>query len=64
MITFRIQPHAVLPGVEIVEIFDGDRLVGALYPHEWGIKLVSKYMSKDQILFSPGMPPVLVIKLP
>jgi hypothetical protein len=64
VITFRIQPHTVRPDVEIVEVFDGDRLVGVLYPHPQGVKFTSKYMTKDRLEYSPGIPAVLLIKLP
>lgn len=64
MITFRIQDHAVLPDKQVVEVFDGERLVGVLYPHLQGVHFVSKYMTQARIEYTPGIPPQLLIKLP
>ena len=64
MIHFRVQEHTVLPGKQVVEIFDGDRFVGAIYPHAQGIHIVSKYMEEDQIEFTGKAPRELLIKLP
>jgi hypothetical protein len=65
MITFRIAKHSVRDA-QVVEIFDGDRLMGVIYAQEWGIRLVSKYLknSLDQIAIDPGEPVALEVRLP
>jgi hypothetical protein len=32
MITFKMTPHKVLPNIEVVEIYDGETFLGAIYP--------------------------------
>ncbi len=44
MITFKLAPHSVTPGIEIVEIWDRDEMIGVVYPTELGIKVVSKFI--------------------
>jgi hypothetical protein len=63
MITFRIQDH-VIRNVQVVEILDGDRLLGTIYPQEWGIRLVSKYLSPCRVTLEADIPPVLEVRLP
>jgi hypothetical protein len=64
MIHFRIAPHAFRTGIEIVEIFEGDQLVGALYPHPRGVQLISKYLKEEGVTFIASIPSVLEIRLP
>jgi hypothetical protein len=63
MITFRIDRHATRD-TEVVEILDGGRLLGTIYPQDWGIRIVSKYLDEDHVTFDGLMPPVLEVKLP
>jgi hypothetical protein len=65
MVTFRIQEHTIR-NTQVVEILDGERLLGTIYPQEWGIRLVSKYLdgSFDQISIAPGLPVTLEVRLP
>lgn len=47
MVHFRLVDHSIKPGIKIVEIWNGDTLMGTIYPTERGIKLVSKYIVDD-----------------
>lgn len=63
MITFKLKRHD-LRAVEVVEILDGDHLLGVLYPQEWGVRLVSKYLDPASIGIDPTIPPALEVRLP
>jgi hypothetical protein len=64
MITFRLRAHTGRD-VQVIEILDGDTLLGVIYPEAWGIRLVSKYFnSDDQVSFDSSFPPVLGVRLP
>ena len=43
MIHFRLVPHALLPGVEIVEIWRDKELVGAIYPDQPSSLLINSF---------------------
>ena len=43
MIRFRLVPHALLPGVEIVEIWRDKELVGAIYPNQPSSVLINSF---------------------
>jgi len=46
-------------GRQMVEVFDANGVfVAAIYPHEAGIHIVSKYFGNDPIQPSPGMVPI------
>ena len=64
MITFRLGGHA-FRDTQTVEIVgpDGD-LLGVLYPQDWGVRVVSKYLREDSIKFDPVPPCALNVKLP
>ena len=47
MFTFRIADHKKKPGVKICEIIQGNEVVGAVYPTEKGIKIVSRYLLEN-----------------
>jgi hypothetical protein len=56
----RIRDHHVNPGEEMVEIWRGDKFVGAIYGTETGVKIVSKdFVSAAQLVTdaynSPGI---------
>ncbi len=58
---FKVCPHGQLPDKEMVEYWQDGVFIAGIYPHEDGIRVVSKYMkdvSKD-----PTFPPAAVIKL-
>jgi hypothetical protein len=67
VITFRLARHSGRD-VEVVEILDGNRLLGALYPQAHGVELISKYLKEGSVVFLKGPPGVLCgvleIKLP
>lgn len=64
MITFRVDEYLIRGGGQVIEIRDGDRFMGAIYAQEWGIRIVSRYMEEDRILFDGAIPPVLEVHLP
>lgn len=39
--------HGYRPGTQVVEIWDGDSLMGAIYSTDRGIKVVSKFIAED-----------------
>lgn len=47
MITFKLAPHSVLSGVQLVEIWDEGEMIGSIYPTEVGIKVISKHVAND-----------------
>jgi len=58
---FKVCPHDRLPDKMMVEYWRDNKFVAGIYPHEDGIRIVSKYMtavSKD-----PTFPPSVVIFL-
>lgn len=44
MFTLKIGEHDYRPGVQMIEIWSGTTLMGAIYPTERGIKVVSKFI--------------------
>ena len=58
---FRVKPHGILPGTQRVEFCRDGVFVAGIYPHEDGIRIVSKYM--DGIKHEPGHPPAVVLQL-
>ena len=46
-VEFKIQPHSVTPGLELVEIIVDGEVVGAIYPQgEKGIRVVSAHFTE------------------
>lgn len=43
MITFQPKPHSDHPERGIIELWQGETFLGAIYPLEDGVKIVSKY---------------------
>ncbi|GAI95508.1 unnamed protein product [marine sediment metagenome] len=41
---FRVKPHGTLPGNQMVEFWRDGVFVAGIYPHEDGIRIVSKYI--------------------
>ncbi|GAI72553.1 unnamed protein product [marine sediment metagenome] len=58
---FRVKPHGTLPGNQMVEFWRGGVFVAGIYPHEDGIRIVSKYM--DGVEQELGYPPAVVVQL-
>lgn len=42
---FRVVPHSMLPGEQAVECWRDKKFVAGIYPHQDGIRIVSKYMT-------------------
>jgi hypothetical protein len=62
-IRFRVVPHSVTPGVELVEVRIGARLVATIYVNAVGadaatISVVSKYL-RASMADATGAPPML-----
>ncbi len=47
MFTLKMETHEYRQGTQMVEIWDGDTLMGAIYPTERGVKVVSKFIVSD-----------------
>ncbi len=60
-IEFRVKPHGVLPGTQMVEFWRDGVFVAGIYPHEDSIQIVSKYI--DGVKQKLGHPPVVVVHL-
>lgn len=45
MIELRLASHGLLPGSRMVECWRDGVFVAAIYPHQDGIRIVSKYMT-------------------
>jgi len=58
---FRVKPHETLPDNQMVEVWRGGVFVAGIYPHEDGLKLVSKYW--DGVEHDPGYPPCVIMHL-
>jgi len=65
MTSFKIDTHG-FTGNRMIEVFDGGRLVAAIYPIDeggvCGIHIVSKYFVKDPIKPSEGEPPGYIVR--
>ena len=53
---FTICPHSLLPGKLMVEYWRGKEFVAGIYPHQDGIRVVSKYMTGASMEEEPAMP--------
>jgi hypothetical protein len=42
---FKIVAHSTRPGEELVEVYDGEDFVGALYPGMRRVRFISKYIA-------------------
>lgn len=42
---FRVHPHSILPGNEVIECWRDEEFVATIYPHEDGLRVVSKYLT-------------------
>jgi len=60
-IEFRVKPHGILPDNQMVELWRGGVFVAGIYPHEDGLRIVSKYM--DGVEHELGYPPSVVMHL-
>ncbi len=58
---FKVKPHLELPDSEMVEYWRDGVFVAGIYPHEDGIRVVSKYLVRT--LPQGGLPSSVVIEL-
>jgi len=58
---FKVCPHDQLPDKQMVEYWKDGLFVAGIYPHEDGIRVISKYMAG--VSEDTGFPPAAVIKL-
>ncbi|GAI75898.1 unnamed protein product [marine sediment metagenome] len=58
---FRVEPHGTLPSRQMIEFWRGGQLVAGIYPHQDGIRVVSKYMTGVEK--EAGLSPAAVIFL-
>lgn len=58
---FRVKPHGQLPDKAMVEFYRRGVFVAGIYPHEDGIRVVSKYITG--VAEDPAFPQAVVIKL-
>jgi len=42
---FRVVPHSLISGSQMVECWRDGRLVAGIYPHQKGIRIISKYLA-------------------
>jgi len=42
---FRVVPHSAIPGEQMVECWRDGRFVAGIYPHQEGIRIISKYLA-------------------
>jgi len=47
-------------GQEMIEVSQNGCVIGRIYPHPEGIRIVSEYL--DGVQHEPGMPPAVVIR--
>ncbi len=65
MFDFRLVDHRFKQGEKIIEIWDGENLMGTIYPMENGIKIVSKFIAENpeaaiQIDKMPPIPAIVI----
>ena len=58
---FRVVPHSMLLGKQMVEFWRDGQFVAGIYPHQDGIKVVSKYITS--VSEEAGLPPAAIILL-
>jgi len=58
---FEVRPHAQKPGKMMVEYWVDGRFVAGIYPHQDGLRIVSKFMT--DVEKDDEFPPAAVIKL-
>ena len=59
--TFRVCPHDQLPGKIMIEFWRGKEFVAAIYPHQDGLRIVSKHL--DGVTEDHSFPPAAIIRL-
>jgi hypothetical protein len=54
--------HVTRNGEQVVEVFDGDNFVAAIYPAEHGVRIVSSHFDKERTTMDEEYPPMLVVR--
>jgi len=60
---FSVKPHGTLPGNQMAEFWRDGVFVAGIYPHEDGLRIVSKYMDGVEVEREQGYPPGVVVRL-
>ena len=61
---FEVKRHAVRAGQQMVEVFDSrNRFIAAIYAHEAGLHVVSKFFDAALVEEPEGEPPGVLISL-
>jgi hypothetical protein len=55
MMKLKAGEHSVMPGRDVIEVWDGDQMVGAIYPTDTGVKILSKYLPEVARLCDPSV---------
>jgi len=58
---FKVCPHDLVPGKTMVEYWRRGEFVAGIYPHQDGIRIVSKFITG--VAEDPSYPQAVVIKL-
>lgn len=64
MISFRLSRDPVNHSQEIVELLDGEKIVGVLYAKPAGVRLVSRFLQPENIKIDETFPTAVEIVLP
>ena len=60
---FVYGPHIFRDGQPVVEVYDGDKFVAAIYAAEHGIKVVSRHFAGDAVAtYDARFPPALHVR--
>jgi len=64
---FRVVPHSMLPGKQAVECWRDGKFVAGIYPHQDGIRIVSKFMTdiikESGPAYGGQLLPAVIVKL-
>jgi len=58
---FKVCPHDLLPDKMMVEYWRDNEFIAGIYPHDDGVRIVSKYMTgvQEELVFPPSVVIVL-----
>ena len=60
---FSVKPHGILPGNQMAEFWRNGVYMAGIYPHEDGLRIVSKYFDGVEVEKEQGSPPSVVMHL-
>jgi hypothetical protein len=66
MLRFELRPHSIRPGVEVIELWEDDRLIGEITPTSTSgeFRVISKYPIRSvQEVNRPGDPVSFAIRI-